>query len=236
MSKCRDRNLLLPLAAINFGIDKAKSYFETRFGDELDAKLAGVPSEYIVEPKASVAGPAIQGLAYSFAEDDLRVLYLNLLRTSMDGRNPDAAHPAFVEIIKQLTATEARLLSQLGRGNLMSESFGVVQLRSKMGEAEGGGYTTIARHLMDVDSVMADEEISIEELTRAVENWVRLGLFTVDYGTFFADKDAYAWESTVPNLDLLRKKLEGRNRTLALDHGLLTPTLLGKDFYKAAVG
>ncbi len=52
---------LLPLAAINLGYEKAREYFTTRFEHDLEVCLSDVPAEDIVEPKAYVAGPAVQG-------------------------------------------------------------------------------------------------------------------------------------------------------------------------------
>lgn len=49
-------------------------------------------------------------LRYSADNEDLRDLYPNLLATSMDQATTASAHPAFVEIIKNLSPDEARLL------------------------------------------------------------------------------------------------------------------------------
>src|SRR5574340_702468 len=87
---------LLPIAALNFGIERARIYFEKHFASDLSAKANSIPPQQVVEPKASVAGPALQGLAYSHDEADLKELYLNRLAASMDGRVSDKVHPAFV--------------------------------------------------------------------------------------------------------------------------------------------
>src|SRR5687768_8276581 len=106
-------NVLLPLAAFNFTVEKAKKYFEERFPDEITHKAAQIPPEAIVEPKASVAGPTLQGLAFCHEEAELKEMYLHLLVSAMDGRAAGLAHPAFVEIIRQLDAKEARLLQTI---------------------------------------------------------------------------------------------------------------------------
>jgi hypothetical protein len=51
------------------------------------------------------------GLSYTFEEPSLKDLYLNLLATASDDRRADQAHPAFAEIIKQLTPDETKLLN-----------------------------------------------------------------------------------------------------------------------------
>ena len=84
-------NALLPLAAVNFAFDKARTYFAERFQSDLAAKAAAIPPDQIVEPKAFIAGPALQGLAFSHEEPDLKEMYLSLLASAMDGRVSSSA-------------------------------------------------------------------------------------------------------------------------------------------------
>jgi Abortive infection alpha len=67
----------------------------------------------LVAPPLNVAGPAIEALKYTGSEASLREMYINLLSTSMDSETTKQAHPSFVEIIRQLTPDEARLLSHV---------------------------------------------------------------------------------------------------------------------------
>ena len=92
---------LLPLAAINFGYERAKHYFDENFRPDLEAKLAGLSAEEIVEPKASLAGPVLQGLAFTHEEAALKDMYLNLLASAMKRGEATRAHPAFAEVIKE---------------------------------------------------------------------------------------------------------------------------------------
>ncbi len=123
-------NALLPLAAVNFAFDRARQYFSERFAQDLGEKASAIPADQIVEPKASIAGPALQGLAFSHDEPNLKEMYLSLLASAMDGRSSEKVHPAFVEIIRQLKSEEARLL----RGILRSRSgipIAEIRLRSE---------------------------------------------------------------------------------------------------------
>jgi hypothetical protein len=229
------RNVLLPLAAFNFAVDKAKRYFEGKFGRDLATKLEGVPPEDIIEPKASIVGPAIQGLAYSFEEDELREMYLNLLKTSMDGRKPNGAHPAFVEIIKQLSAREAELLKLMWTRGTAHEPFPISQMRAVSRDPEAT-FNILHNHIMDVDVVFGDLLIDISEMTQAVENWTRLGLVTVDYTSFLADDSSYAFEETFPRLNELRANWGDVGYDITFTHGVLRSTRLGDSFSIAAIG
>jgi Abortive infection alpha len=59
-----------------------------------------IPEENRVEPALIIAGPAIDSMKYCGSEPYLRDFFANLLAAAMDSRTTDAAHPAFVEMIK----------------------------------------------------------------------------------------------------------------------------------------
>ncbi|MES1187997.1 MAG: DUF4393 domain-containing protein [Myxococcales bacterium] len=91
--------------------------------DALRKKFEGVPEEKIIEPRANVAGPLM--LAAGFTSEDqpeLRELYAQLLATAMHADTRDAAHPAFVETVRQLSPDEALLLEHL---RLESKNFAI---------------------------------------------------------------------------------------------------------------
>ena len=79
----------------------------------LEEKLKHIPEYKIVEPEPYVAVPALQQLSYSLDSEELRELYANLLASSMNADKKSDVHPAFVDIIKQLTPNEAKLLSHI---------------------------------------------------------------------------------------------------------------------------
>lgn len=97
---------LAPVSALVWGYDQIKDFVSTKVAD----RLKNVPPENIVTPKPNVAGPALDSLRYTGHESLLSDLYANLLAAAMDKATADGAHPAFVEIIKQLTPDEAKLL------------------------------------------------------------------------------------------------------------------------------
>ena len=114
-------NCLLPLAAINYAFDKARLYFDSDFKEELGEKLSDIPQENVTEPAASIAGPAIQSLAFAHEEKELKELYLNLLASAMNSEKNNSVHPSFVEIIRQMSPFEALILKHL-KNNCESEN------------------------------------------------------------------------------------------------------------------
>jgi hypothetical protein len=104
----RSVNLILaPLSVLVWGYDQVREFVETKVAERLNK----VPPEDLITPKPNVAVPAMDALRYTGHESTLSDLYANLLAASMDKSTAHGAHPAFVEIIKQLTPDEAKIIS-----------------------------------------------------------------------------------------------------------------------------
>ena len=223
-------NVMLPLAAVNFAFDKARIYFAERFPQELSSKASSIPPEQLVEPKASIAGPALQGLAFTHEEPNLKEMYLSLLATAMDGRIKAEAHPAFVEIIKQLNSEEAGLLQGLLRPEL--PGFAIVEIRiTKNGEE---GWNVLEKHIMNFTSPMTGEPWESPRQGAMIDNWVRLGLVEVCYGTKqLVGNDPYAWVDKRP--EYLRHKGREQNEpvSISIERGAICRTALGIQFGRA---
>jgi hypothetical protein len=97
---------LAPVSALVWGYDQIREFVSSKVAE----RLANTPAEDIVSPKPNVAGPALESLRYTGHESSLSDMYANLLAASMDKKTAQGAHPAFVEIIRQLTPDEAKLV------------------------------------------------------------------------------------------------------------------------------
>lgn len=89
-------------------LNKEYSLAETK--KLLEEKLKDADPERIKTPDAYVAVPALQAIAYTMDNETLRDLYANLLAKSMQEDTAETVHPAFVEIIKQLSPDDAYTL------------------------------------------------------------------------------------------------------------------------------
>ena len=219
-------NALLPLAAVNYAFGRAATYFNERFTQEVAEKIADIPPEYLIEPKASIAGPALQGLAFSHEEDELKEMYLSLLGAAMDERIAASAHPAFVEIIKQLTAKEARLLHIL-LGLEGDPMLAEVRLQK---DGEVGWERVLCRHLAALTDGDTGKPAWDPMFPAMVDNWVRLGLVTVDYQTYRTGDDAYSWVEKSPEYSRLRREFEKDSSKVVYAPGVVTKTALGDQF------
>ena len=220
-------NVLVPIAAVNFAFDKARVYFETKFKKDMEAVTEDIPAEKIIEPSASVAAPALQGLAFSHEEPDLKSMYLNLLGTAMDARRARSAHPAYAEVIRQLTADEARMFNDIkGYGRQLP----VVTL---MGQ-DHIGYGTVLKDIIDMRNQETDEQVAVALLNvpSMIDNWLRLGLISITYDLRLIASGSYDWVETRPEY----VELDRKYRKVVVKQGILELSSFGKSFADAVSG
>lgn len=217
------KTVLLPLAALNYGVEKAQTYFKEKFLQDLAEKAAKIPDERVVEPKASIAGPALQGLAFSHEEINLKEMYLELLASAMDSKTTNNAHPAFVEIIRQLTSEEASLLEfYLPQDGLFP--IGAVRFIDP-----AGGYQPIYRHLIDISRPSGEIYVN-PRLPSIIDNWIRLGLVEVDYSRSVKHDTAYTDLRKRPEFIALEKEWKVDGGSVMLKEGTMARTDFGIAF------
>lgn len=164
---------LAPISVMVWGYEQIKDFVSTTLAE----KLKNVPRENISTPSPHVAGPALEALKFTGFEDTLRDMYANLIATSMDTRISNHAHPAFVEIIKQLTPDEARIIRLFTK----HRPFPLVTVRwwYKERRWERGGSVS----LVNFSLLGFDAECQFPDLTPSyIDNLRRLGVIEVsDY-------------------------------------------------------
>lgn len=134
----------------------------------LEQKLNNVPPENIIAPEPYIAVPAIQAISYSMDSDELRELYANLLAKSMNKDTKGNVHPAFVEIIKQMSPNDAAyftLLTSL-EYRIIADIIGF--------ERDDNFYTFIRKNANFFSNDFKDEEINL-----SIINLIRLGLIDI---------------------------------------------------------
>ncbi|MBT2516288.1 DUF4393 domain-containing protein [Streptomyces sp. ISL-90] len=215
--------VLLPLAAANYGAKKFAEYMKNRFGPELTEKTQHIPPEYVVAPRATVAGPTLDALVYAHEEDALRDLYLELLATAMDERAATAAHPAFVEILKQIDPPEIRLLRIILQG---SQNQPIAEIRRK---AASSGYSVLETHVLGWQN--EGEPVEVPMGVAYVDNWARLGLVEISYDRQIAQEEAYEWVQGRP--EYLRHAGDHYDSDIQIAPGVIMVTGWGGAFATA---
>lgn len=97
---------LAPVAALVWGYEQIQQYLS----ETLARRLMHVPTERIITPSPVIAGPILEALRFVGTVEELRDLYANLLASSMDRSTASNTHPSFVEVIKNLSPDDARII------------------------------------------------------------------------------------------------------------------------------
>ena len=111
----------------------------------LEIKLEKINPDSIVSPDAYIAVPTIQAISYCMNSEELRNMYANLLATSMISDKKWATHPSFVEIIKQLSPDEAKILKKISEG---ADTYPLIDVRLNYPD---GGFLTHDGYSWDIE-------------------------------------------------------------------------------------
>lgn len=170
---------LLPIRGLVWGIEQIEGFVQTKVAK----KLEDVPPENIRTPDPAVAGPALESLRYVGHKESLSELYANLLASSMDAETAKNAHPGFVEIIRNLSADEAKVLTFLYKHRVAP----VIDVRRQLKKDQSG----ITLHEL-IGTIGFDAGCEHRDLIPSyLTNLERLGLVAMDKGRFLSAPDAY---------------------------------------------
>ena len=97
---------LAPLEGATWGYDKIKEWLAVK----LTRKLSKVLPENIQTPPMVIAGPTLFELHFVKDERELKEMSANLLAAAMNSEIANNVHPSFVQILKQLSPDEAKVL------------------------------------------------------------------------------------------------------------------------------
>ncbi|MCD8351430.1 MAG: DUF4393 domain-containing protein [Planctomycetaceae bacterium] len=169
---------LEPIRGLVWGYDKIKEHVL----DELPNRLKSVAPDKIITPSPNVAVPTLEALRYTGHQIELRELFLNLLTSSMNSDSSKEAFPSFVEIIKQMTPDEAKLLDNLVKSQVRP----LIDLEVQ--NEEGGAQTILTNY----SHFGVASQCTYPELTPAyLNNLCRLGILEIPYGKSYTDKNVY---------------------------------------------
>lgn len=206
-----------------FGI--SSDYFATQLEDDLARHFSHIPEENLTTPKLAIAGPAFEGIRYTADEPDLREMYLKLLATASDTTTADHAHPAFAEVIRQLSADEARALRVVLS---VAPHYPLVEFRLELPpkeEGSSGGFQVVAHNV--ISTRVVTNALSEEPTSTQLRNWSRLGLVDLEYGVHLNDPQMYEWADTDERAAPYRTQYGDR---LVNEKGLLRVTDFGRSF------
>lgn len=104
-----------PIDLLAYGRDKLDRF--------LIKSLSEVQIEDRVKPQLEIVGPIIEGIKYENEDTILYNMFSKLMSSSIDKNNNFKSHPAFANIIKQLSPDEAVIMYYLNKKSYLIKQY-----------------------------------------------------------------------------------------------------------------
>lgn len=202
-----------------------KEYSVKETAKLLEKKLEKVPDENLVTPPNYVFVPALQAISVSIDNEVLRDMYANLLAKSVFIETSDQAHPAYVDIIRQMSPIDAIIFKEINKNQtaLPIKEFGIAN-------KEDGSIFQSNAYLTNIDLY------NVSIVSTSLSNLIRLGLFDkIDEQSF--DTSLYDDIDKNPEVIKLCNKVtleyikDPKNQFIIYENRVLTQTAFGASFY-----
>lgn len=207
------------LPAISANTEEIRSYLSYTVSAALEQR--GVSAGDLRAPRMDVMIPAIEALRYS----DIRAAFATLIASSMDTRVAHTILPAYVEILKQLSADELALLRALpapGRFNPIADVVFILP-----NEQIVSAYRNVLL------SDLADRCLTPSNIPQYVDNLARLNLIYRPAGQQAADI-AYRPLTRLAFVRALMNKAPDKSRA-GIDKAVFGLSDLGESFRQACL-
>lgn len=192
----------------------------------LAEKLEKVSADSIVSPEAYVAVPALQAISYCMNSEELRNMYANLLATSMLLEKKGNAHPSFVEIIKQLSPDEAKLLKKISKEG---DSYPLIDVKLNV---NGGGYITQVHNFTLLAEGVCDYPNNVFTY---LDNLSRLKIIDIPFGIKLNNDEIYKKIESYEEIQNLINSTVPEGYSWEIERKKFEVTQFGKSFIETCV-
>lgn len=196
----------------------------------LELKLAKVGTEHIVPPEPYVAVPALQSISYSMDSKELRNLYANLLARSMTDTEKEKVHPSFVEIIRQLTPEEAKILKLFAQ----ESTYPLIELRCVDQLPKIFTQKTYSVVIHNFTSI-GDDICGATNISVCLENLTRLKLINIFENKAMAESNLYKSLENDPFIVDMMKQALPDNHKWEIHRKMFSVTDYGRQFIDICV-
>lgn len=191
----------------------------------LEKKLEEIPDEKIVTPPNYVFIPALQAISISIDNEVLRDMYANLLAKSVYAETSAQAHPAYVDIIRQMDPIDAIIFKKIvnNQNSLPTKEFCVIDRKNNL---------TIQNNYFLTNIVTYDVSV----VSASLGNLIRLGLVTKEEGalydqTLYVDIDKNIKVCEFCESEKIRLINDPENQIMLFKNNSLFLTAFGETFY-----
>ena len=215
---------LAPIKILVWGYEQIENFVNEKVSD----KLKNTPSERITTPPPEVVGPALESLKFTGHKEDLRNLFANLIANSMDSATLRNAHPGFVEIIKNISSEEAKILKLFTTKQTMP----LIDVRDEFKDGKGG--TDVLKNFSQIGALSGCVDIGL--VPSLLDNLCRLGLLEIPSGMYLVKEELYKPLEESLEVQTLKTAIEeNENNKIGFTRKYITLTTYGKQFCDTCV-
>lgn len=194
--------------------------------EAMSEKVSKIPEEKLTEPEPYVAVPAIQQLSYCYNSEELREMYANLLVSSMNIDTKWNVHPSFVDIIRQLTPDEAKLLKYLSSHPEQP----MIDVRHHL--ANDGGYIEVIRGFTNISEGICD---NVNGIYAYLDNFERLKFIEIPEGVYLSDDMLYTPLENHPLIKQVMNRALPEGERMEIRKKKFYVSTFGKEFMKTCL-
>ncbi len=209
-----------------------------KFKESLTKKVEDIPIEDIQEPSLSIIGPTLEKSKYYFEEENLRELFANLVASSINKTKTELVHPAYPDIIQNLSSNDAEFLKEISDLEVIPFCTIRFQKRSKNNQTTFFSYfgegITLSRCILEYEY----PENPLYDFNPTIDNLSRLKLIEVTdkylvgeskYSSFLDNAIYKQFQSELSHDSQIME------REVTMIKGLIEVTNFGKNFIKTCV-
>lgn len=228
VTKCIGAIIELAVNPVIFYSEKARVNFKHRL-EEYKKKMEDVKEEDKCEVHPEIGVPIMQVLHYT-TNDDIAEMFTNLLASASVHYTAGNAHPAFVEIIKQMSPDEAKIVQFLQKNQVV----GYVSLRANKKD----GMSFVTPVLKDVGIAELVPLMYIMNVKIYISNLLSLGIIADAGDVYLDDKEMYNQIIKYNNLEDIKEKYESMDEysNVEIDEGYYYVTEIGNLFINSCCG
>lgn len=215
----------LVFGGITYLSDKKKMQYAYKleiFKKELEDSINKIPDDKKVEPSVQTTAQALENSKYCIDQDNLREMFTALISNSMNIDYQKDVHPAFAEILKQMSPLDAEIIKVFKNSSLVGLPICRYQIN------ENGGYKTLLENVF-IDYFM----FNLETCSISISSLTRLGLIKVTYNDILLNEELYKGFTEHPWFIFLKDKFPDKN--IAIQKGIVSLTPLGRSFTRICI-
>lgn len=153
-----------------------------KYKNDIATEVSKISPDNVRDPQLNILGPSLEVSKYYINDEEIRHMFAKLVASSMDISKDKIVHNSYVEIIKQLSPVDARIISFIHENP--DKNF-IANLIQKSPTTEG--FIVLNENLFLVDDEITDQEL----IAASLSNLSRLGLINIDYSSWNVNEEGY---------------------------------------------